>query len=66
MSFAVQALSIEYLVKHRSEMENKVYTVPNEIDRMIAETKLAVMGIETDSLTDKQKKYLGGWEAGTQ
>ena len=66
MSFAVQALSIEYLVKHRDEMENKVYTVPNEIDRMIAETKLAVMGIETDSLTDKQKKYLGGWEAGTQ
>ena len=66
MSFAVQALSIEYLVKHRDGMENKVYSVPGEIDRMIAETKLKVMGIETDALTDKQKKYLGGWEAGTQ
>ncbi len=66
MSFAVQALSIEYLVKHREEMKNKVYSVPNEIDKMIAETKLEVMGIETDVLTDKQKKYLGGWEVGTQ
>ena len=47
-------------------MENKVYSVPNEIDKMIAETKLEVMGIETDVLTDKQKKYLGGWEVGTQ
>lgn len=66
MSFAVQALSIEYLVKNHGKMDNKVYSVPNKIDRSIAETKLKSMGIKTDKLTDGQITYLGGWEAGTQ
>ncbi len=66
MSFAVQALSIEYLVNNHKEMENKVYTIPPEMDRAIAETKLLMMGIETDTLTDSQIEYLRGWEAGTE
>ncbi len=66
MSFAVQALSIEYLVKNHKEMENKVYTIPPEMDRAIAETKLTMMGIVTDTLTDSQLEYLRGWEAGTE
>lgn len=66
MSFAVQALSIEYLVKNHEKMENKVYSVPHKIDKLIAETKLKSMGIKTDKLTDSQIHYLGGWETGTQ
>ena len=63
MSFAVQALSLEWLVKHQAELEKKVYTVPDEIDTQIAWSKLGAMGLAIDSLTEDQKKYLGGWEA---
>ncbi|MEA4978250.1 MAG: adenosylhomocysteinase [Methanomassiliicoccaceae archaeon] len=66
MSFAVQALSIEYLVKNHEMMDNRVYTVPYKIDKTIAEIKLKAMGIKIDKLTDDQISYLGGWEAGTQ
>ena len=65
MSFANQALSAEYLVKHSKELESKVYPVPAEMDRQIASLKLKAMGIEIDVLTDEQTKYLNSWEAGT-
>lgn len=65
MSFANQALSIEFLVKKGSEMENKVYSVPREIDEEVARLKLKGMGIEIDQLTKEQRKYLISWELGT-
>jgi adenosylhomocysteinase len=56
---------MEHLVKHGKELENKVYGVPEEIDRSIAEIKLESIGIKIDELTKKQKKYLASWEMGT-
>ncbi len=65
MSFANQALAAEYLAKNSDQLENKVYTVPDEIDREIARLKLNAMGIEIDVLTPQQVKYLNSWEEGT-
>ena len=65
MSFANQALSAEYLVKHGKELANQVYSVPADIDRKVAQLKLAAMGIEIDVLTQEQQEYLSSWEAGT-
>ncbi len=65
MSFANQALACEYLVKKGRELERKVYPVPPEIDREIARLKLKSMGVEIDSLTPEQEKYLESWEMGT-
>lgn len=65
MSFAVQALSLEYLVKNHGSMEKGVYTVPNEIDVTIAEHKLKAMGVKIDSLSDEQRSYITGWQEGT-
>ncbi len=64
MSFANQALSVEYLVKTK-KMPPKVYAVPKEIDEMVAKLKLEAMGIKIDTLTEEQKKYLSTWEMGT-
>ena len=63
MSFAVQALSLEWLVKHQKELETKVYDIPDEIDDQIGRVKLAAMGLSIDTLTDEQQAYLAGWEA---
>jgi adenosylhomocysteinase len=65
MSFANQALSIEYMVKSKKELEKDVYPVPEEIDRAIAKEKLASMNIKIDKLTAEQKKYLASWSMGT-
>jgi adenosylhomocysteinase len=65
MSFANQALSAEYLVKHGSKLENKVYAVPEKIDSDIARLKLKSLGVKIDSLTPEQKEYLTSWELGT-
>ncbi|MFC1872724.1 adenosylhomocysteinase [Chloroflexota bacterium] len=65
MSFANQALCLEYLLKNRSQMENRVYPVPTEIDEQIASMKLVSMDIQIDKLTPEQEKYLAGWEEGT-
>jgi adenosylhomocysteinase len=65
MSFANQALGIEYAVQHASELERKVSPVPDEIDREIARLKLATMGIDIDQLTEEQAKYLASWDEGT-
>jgi adenosylhomocysteinase len=65
MSFANQALSLEYLVKSGSSLEKKVYSVPGEIDRQIARLKLDGMRIKIDTLTSEQEAYLNSWEEGT-
>lgn len=65
MSFANQALAVEYLIKHSGELEKQVYPVPQDIDRAIARLKLAAMGVEIDMLTPEQEVYLTSWEAGT-
>ncbi len=65
MSFANQALSLEYLVKNRPSLSNKVYSVPGEIDREIARLKLAGMKVDIDTLSPEQVAYLNSWEEGT-
>jgi adenosylhomocysteinase len=65
MSFANQALSIEYMVKSKKKLEKDVYPVPDEIDRGIAKEKLASMNVKIDKLTAEQKKYLASWSMGT-
>lgn len=65
MSFADQALSAEYMAKHAKELGRKVYVVPRELDEQVASLKLASLGIEIDTLTEEQVKYLSSWEMGT-
>src|SRR5512139_437619 len=65
MSFANQALSVEYMVKNADKLEKKVYSVPPEIDREIARLKLDAMRVQIDRLTPEQEKYLNSWEEGT-
>jgi adenosylhomocysteinase len=65
MSFANQALAVEYLVRNNKSLDRKVYPVPSEIDQEIARMKLLSMGIKIDQLTDEQRKYLASWEQGT-
>jgi adenosylhomocysteinase len=65
MSFANQALSAEYMLKHAEELEKTVYPVPEDIDQEIARIKLQAMGVEIDVLTPEQTKYLSSWEEGT-
>jgi len=65
MSFANQALCLEYIVKNRNRLEPKVYPVPEEIDKQVARLKLNSMGMDIDSLTPEQKEYLTSWQEGT-
>ena len=65
MSFANQALSLEYLVKNASKLEKRVYSVPESIDLKIAELKLAAMNVKIDKLSAEQIKYLASWQEGT-
>ncbi|MBI4181249.1 MAG: adenosylhomocysteinase [Chloroflexi bacterium] len=65
MSFANQALCLEYLVKNRGKLEPKVYPVPEEIDTQIARLKLNSLGLEIDRLTPEQEQYLASWQEGT-
>ena len=65
MSFANQALCAEYIAKHAKTLEPKVYNVPADIDAEVARLKLNAMGIEIDTLTEEQKRYLSSWEEGT-
>lgn len=65
MSFANQALSIEYMVKSATPLAKDVHPVPKDIDQMIAREKLAAMGVKIDRLTAEQKKYLASWKMGT-
>lgn len=61
MSFALQALSAKYIAENHSQLENRVYEVPEEIDRRVANMKLKAMGINIDTLTKEQEDYLRGW-----
>lgn len=61
MSFALQALSAKYVNDNGSKLENKVYDVPEDIDKKVAQKKLEAMGIKIDCLTDEQEEYLRGW-----
>ena len=65
MSFANQALSAEWVAEFHDSLENKVYRVPEEIDKEIARIKLKSMGVTIDVLTKQQEAYLSAWEAGT-
>ncbi|MCL0100851.1 adenosylhomocysteinase [Peptococcaceae bacterium] len=62
MSFALQALSAEYLLQNYSGLQNKVYYVPEEIDKKVADMKLKSMGIQIDELTAEQEQYLLSWQ----
>ena len=66
MSFANQALSAEYLLKHGGNLQAQVYDVPTEIDQKIAALKLKSMGVEIDTLTPEQEQYLNAWTLGTE
>ena len=65
MSFANQALSVEYLVKEGKRLSPMVYDVPESIDKTVAALKLAALGGDIDVLTDEQAEYLAGWRHGT-
>jgi adenosylhomocysteinase len=65
MSFANQALSVEWIVKNHTTLEKRVYPVPVEIDREVARLKLRAMGVEIDELTAEQDEYLHSWQQGT-
>jgi adenosylhomocysteinase len=65
MSFADQALTLEYLTKTAEKLEKQVYSVPEEIDKQVALLKLQAMGIQIDTLTTEQEKYLASWSEGT-
>ena len=65
MSFANQALCVEYLLKEFSSLNPDVYNVPSDIDNKIARLKLNSIGVSIDTLTEEQDKYLHSWEMGT-
>jgi adenosylhomocysteinase len=65
MSFANQALAVEWLVRSVKDLRPEVYGVPDEIDREVARLKLEAMGVSIDRLTDEQASYLSSWEHGT-
>jgi adenosylhomocysteinase len=65
MSFANQALSAEYMAQNAATLDKTVYGVPEDIDAEIARLKLYSMGVEIDTLTEEQQKYLASWDQGT-
>ncbi len=65
MSFANQALCAEYMMKSHAQLEKKVYSVPEEIDKNVAKLKLEAMSVQIDRLTLEQEEYLAGWSEGT-
>lgn len=65
LSFANQALAVRFLLENRNRLERRVYCLPDEIDRRIAELKLKTLGIRIDRLTREQKAYIAGWQHGT-
>jgi adenosylhomocysteinase len=65
MSFANQALSVEYLIENQGKLEPRVYNVPYDIDSTVARLKLSSLGVEIEELTEEQKRYLSQWLEGT-
>jgi adenosylhomocysteinase len=65
MSFANQALSVEYLVKNKGQLEPKIHLLPEEVDTEIASIKLTAMKVSIDNLTPEQLEYMNSWQSGT-
>ena len=65
MSFAGQALSVEYLAQNARTLEHRVYPVPHELDEQIARNKLEAMGMKIDAMTEEQRAYAASWKSGT-
>jgi adenosylhomocysteinase len=65
MSFADQALSVDYMVKNYKTLEKTVHKVPDDLDKRVAKLKLESVGIKIDKLTPEQEEYLAGWSEGT-
>ncbi len=65
MSFANQALAAEFMIQNHDRLQNQVYTVPEELDMEIARLKLEAMGVQIDTLTEEQFRYLNQWQEGT-
>jgi len=65
MSFANQALSVEYLVKKEGQLAPGLHLLPEEVDQEIASLKLAAMGVRIDQLTPEMLEYMSSWETGT-
>ena len=65
MSFANQALSVEYVAKHKGSLSPGVYPVPRDTDMEVGRLKLRSMGVEIDTLSSEQERYLESWEEGT-
>ena len=61
MSFSVQILSAMYIKDHRGQLENRLIDISGEVDDIVARRKLAAWGVEIDTLTDEQVKYLNSW-----
>lgn len=66
MSFANQALGVEYLVKHRGQLPNRMMPLPRDVDEEIARLKLQAMGVSFDTMTPEQQQYMSSWQFGTQ
>ncbi|MCS7144655.1 MAG: adenosylhomocysteinase, partial [Archaeoglobaceae archaeon] len=65
MSFSDQALAVKYIAENWEKLENKVYRLPDELDRKVARLKLETMGVKIDTLTEEQVRYLSDWRSGT-
>ena len=65
MSFANQALALEYLVKNKGKLEHKVHTLPAQVDQEIAALKLKSMGVKIDTLSSEMTEYMNSWKTGT-
>ncbi|MEM0202724.1 MAG: adenosylhomocysteinase [Archaeoglobaceae archaeon] len=65
MSFSNQALAVRYIAENWQKLENKVYRMPEELDRKVAKLKLETLGVEIDRLTEAQIRYLSDWRCGT-
>lgn len=66
MSFANQALAVEFFLKNKGKLENKVHVLPKKLDQQVASLKLQAMGISIDKLTKEQEAYLSSWTEGTK
>jgi adenosylhomocysteinase len=65
MSFANQALSVEYLMKNKGKLEAKIHVLPEDVDLEIAQLKLAAMKVAIDQATPEQIEYVNSWQSGT-
>lgn len=62
LSFSLQALSLLYMLDNQERLLPRVYNVPEEIDRKVAELRLRSLGVEIDRLTQEQERYLASWQ----